>query len=456
MATAPALDGGGGSLLTVGHRFLSEAMPSHEPEGRRAAGVQDACGLPALAPPVDDAAALALQREAANRAAGMLVAGSRGAGATVGPGQNATSGGAASRASAGTVLALQRATGNRNVSRILERPVSGAVVQRCASGTRAGACTCGHDEEASSAHDEHGGAPTSSGELRTKSVGGGEEPRGSKPAGPVEVVVDVEGDEEESVESGPAPPGSAAAGAAQRATTVEVGVEQVEPAELHAGADRSLRTKASVSVKSGAPASQALGAGDYGLTMEESVEVTIGAKKTGAVWNPVVKKLVGRYSQQTRLLPGQTEITGPSGNTTQANFCDQATNLASIGNTVGNGWYMIKAVKRHENVHAKHFRPGLKAAEPTITAAIEAVSIPDVAGMKKAAAVTALKADPNFQAQVQAATQTWIAQDNGLLAGDHAAGGPTDKAEQTVTKPMLKKICKHAKKKKWPACAACP
>ena len=28
-------------------------------------------------------------------------------------------------------------------------------------------------------------------------------------------------------------------------------------------------------------------------------------------------------------------------------------------------------------------------------------------------------------------------------------------AEQTITEPLRKKICEHAKKEKWPACDSC-
>ena len=67
----------------------------------------------------------------------------------------------------------------------------------------------------------------------------------------------------------------------------------------------------------------------------------------------------GHYSLQARLLPGQSEVTGPGGNTTSANHGDQVTGLTTLGNTVGNNWYMLKAVKKHEAVHEKRFKPGL-------------------------------------------------------------------------------------------------
>lgn len=219
-----------------------------------------------------------------------------------------------------------------------------------------------------------------------------------------------------------------------------------------------LLAKASTSVKSGAAASHALSGTVYGLTFPERVDASITAtlNKAAGQWSPKVKSLKGHYSMQTRLLPGQTEITGPGGNTSSTNFCDQATNLQSLGNTVGNTWYMLSAVVRHEKVHAKHFGPALKTVEPAITANLEAITFPHVAGMTKAQAILFLKAFPTYVTEIVNAQQLWLAEILTRAAGDHASGGPTDKAEQKVTEPMRKKICRHAKKKKWSACTACP
>jgi hypothetical protein len=286
-----------------------------------------------------------------------------------------------------------------------------------------------------------------------KTLGGEQELPEAVPAeGPVEVLVELGTEQEEDL--GGTEPIPLEKSVASRAS-VGVSVATVPPTvDVDAGLEE-LR-KATTAVAAGAAPSQALGTGVYGLTFPESVQVTIGAKKTGTKWNPVVKNLLGRYSLQARLLPGQSEITGPTGNTTNTNFCAQATNLQSLGNTVGNPWYMLSAVVAHENVHATRFKPALDAAEPAITSAIEAVSVPDTPGMDEAAAVAALQAAPAFVAAVQAARQTWLAQILTLVAGDHAAGGPTDTAERGVVGPMLTTICNHAKAQSWGPCPACP
>ncbi|MGH2535331.1 MAG: hypothetical protein ACRDJW_23980 [Thermomicrobiales bacterium] len=239
---------------------------------------------------------------------------------------------------------------------------------------------------------------------------------------------------------------------------VAVTVQQIAPRDRIAfGADDGLLAKVSTSVKSGAAATIGLG-GDYGLTYPERVDAKIGATldKTAGAWSPTVKSLKGHYSMQASLLAGQTEITGPGGNTSNTNYCDQATALEKLGYGGGHQWYMLKAVKVHEAVHAKHFAPAMKTVEAAITANLEAITVPHTAGMKASKAIKDIQADPTYVAEIANAQSLWLAEILTRAAGDHAAGGPTDKAEQTVTEPMRKKICRHAKKKKWAACAACP
>jgi hypothetical protein len=213
----------------------------------------------------------------------------------------------------------------------------------------------------------------------------------------------------------------------------------------------------SSNMTSAAAASIPLGATDYGLTFPEAVDVKFRPCREGATWSPAVLKLTGRYSLQIRLLPGQSEVTGPRRNTTSANFCDQVTGLATLGNTSGNTWYMLRAVKKHEQVHKSRFVPALRAVKRAIVTSIESVSIPHVAGMTNTAASAAIKADPAFQAAVTGAQALWLAEILTRVAGDHASGGPAEKAEHRVVDPMIKAICKTAKAKKWtPACPDCP
>jgi hypothetical protein len=353
--------------------------------------------------------------------------------------------------SVGRVLALQRTAGNHSVAALISQARRSSL-DRCPE--CGGTCKDAHDKQEHE-HDEEHKDERDRGALRAKMLGGAQEPTTTAPTGDNYRIIEEEGEEsaeEETAEQ----PAETVAPEGPREKRVEVGVQQVLPGGSFDAEPSDLRAKATTTVRGGAAASQAMGAGVYGLTWEESVDISISVKKVGATWQAVCNKLTGHYSQQTRLLPGQSEVTGVAGNTTLANYCQQVTGLNTLGNTAGNPWYMQRAVKVHEDVHAAHFGPGLVAAEPGITAGIEAVTIADVAGWKTADALTAMKADANFQAAAAAARGLWVAQNNVLLAGDHAPGGPTDTAEHTVVDPVVNRICAHAKKQGWAACPVCP
>lgn len=206
--------------------------------------------------------------------------------------------------------------------------------------------------------------------------------------------------------------------------------------------------KATITVTDGAPPSIGLG-GDYGLTFPESVAAEISAVKSGSNWKPVVKKLTGHYSLQASLLSGQSEITGPSGNTSSTNWKQQVKNLKLIGEDVGNPWYMLQAVIKHEQVHATRFQPALDNVSATIISALEAVTVPDATGKTEDQAIKDIEADGTYKSELKKAQATWLTEILTLVAGDHASGGPTETAERTVVDPMRDEICKHAAKEKW-------
>jgi len=164
----------------------------------------------------------------------------------------------------------------------------------------------------------------------------------------------------------------------------------------------------------------------------------------------------GNFSLQARLLAGVTEVTGPGGNTLITNYCPQMNNLNSLN---GPTWYMISAVTAHENVHATRFLPALN--DPTVIGvlrtAIDGLTVPHAAGMNQALAIAALTALPAFAAALTAAQANWLARILILVAGDHAAGGPTDTAEHGIVDPMVTAICAHSRANGWAACPPlCP
>lgn len=199
-------------------------------------------------------------------------------------------------------------------------------------------------------------------------------------------------------------------------------------------------------------ASNALGACDWGLTFPEAVRATISARCDGTKWVAVLTGLTGDFSQQVRLLPSEHEV---GGNTTHANFCDQATELHELGHCPGK-WYKLAAVKAHEDVHLTRFNPALIAKAPAIEATITALSVPDAPGKTAAQAATEIKALPGFAAALTTAQTTWLAEVLARVAHDHDAGGPCETAEHGVVDPVVNTICGQAKANGWGACAVCP
>jgi hypothetical protein len=214
------------------------------------------------------------------------------------------------------------------------------------------------------------------------------------------------------------------------------------------------------SVRAGAPISP--GNNDtYGLTDDESIEPTITARCNFGLFSADLIALVGNFSEQVRLLPGppaQQEVTGIGGNTNQTNFCAQVSQLECLGNCQPFTWYMLGAVKAHEDVHQSRLLPTLIEAAPDIEAVINAVSIPIANGVTKQQAPADIKALPEWQAALLLGRAIWDQRYVVSIALDHVHGiaGGTDEAEHSVIDPMVAAICAAAKARGWSSCASCP
>jgi hypothetical protein len=213
-------------------------------------------------------------------------------------------------------------------------------------------------------------------------------------------------------------------------------------------------TAASAALNGPVAASNGLGACDWGLTFPEAVRATISARCDGTNWFAVLTGLTGDFSQQTRLLPSESEAT--AGNTNATNFCDQATELHDLGHCPGK-WYKLAAVKAHEDVHLTRFKPALVAKAPTIEATITALSVPDAPGKTAAKAATEIAALPAFATALTTAQGTWLTEILTRVAHDHDhPAGPCDTAEHGVVDPVVNSICSQAKTNSWGACGVCP
>jgi hypothetical protein len=236
-------------------------------------------------------------------------------------------------------------------------------------------------------------------------------------------------------------------------------VQRMPIARLPMQIQRAIHT----SVSPGAKPSVALDGCTWGITQPESVKEWVFAVKEGANWKADPTALHGNYSEQTRLLPGVHEVTGPGkgGNTTSTNYCEQVQELNALGVCPDGHWYMQSAVVAHENVHAAHLAPALTAAATYIQNDFNAVTVPDAKGMTATSALSELRKQPGYATAQGKMEDHWDLQYGMRLrftnpGGDHATDGPTEKAEHRVVDPKIAKICAEAKANKWPTCASCP
>jgi len=200
------------------------------------------------------------------------------------------------------------------------------------------------------------------------------------------------------------------------------------------------------------PAKPGLDPSNFGETEPQSVNVLIQAVQQGGAWVPEVTMIAGHYSIDTRLMPNQQQVTGPSGNTTEENFRAQLDSLEAHGKDGHGGaapWYMIEAVQAHEQVHEQRLLPALEQTVPSILREVAAVSIPDNGTLDAAAATTALEADPRFQSALHEAYVSWIANVFENVLNDHY-GGPAEQAEEKIVDPMIAAIRAEAEARRWP------
>ena len=199
----------------------------------------------------------------------------------------------------------------------------------------------------------------------------------------------------------------------------------------------------------------------YGATYPENVGVSIRACSDGANWHAILTGLNGNYSLQKRLLPNyppdppQQEVTGPGGNTTQQDFCDQVSELNDLGYCPG-VWYMLQAVVAHEHVHELHLLPAMQTVAPQVETEVEGISVPD-SGQNEQEAIAEIEASPDFSMAKDDAFRLWNDEYNRLWPPDHTPGGQCDIEEHKVVDPMVNWICPYATANNWqPPCPVCP
>ncbi len=218
---------------------------------------------------------------------------------------------------------------------------------------------------------------------------------------------------------------------------------------------RRVQRKITTSIADDGKTSGPLDGCNWGLTIPRSVDETCVAVKSGGTWKADPTALVGHYSQQVRLLKDVQEVTGPTGNSKSDNYCDQVAELSLLGLCPGH-WYMLAAVKAHEDVHATRFLPGLNDVAGDIQKEFNGVTVPDAKDKTAEKALAELQALPAYATAKGKMFPAWIHRTGELIKNDHDPDGPCDKAEHKVVDPMVKSLCNQAKKAKWPACTSCP
>jgi Domain of unknown function (DUF4157) len=198
-----------------------------------------------------------------------------------------------------------------------------------------------------------------------------------------------------------------------------------------------------------------MGACTWGITTPDPLGIATETCRAGANWRLVVTRVNSVIRAHSRLLAGQTEPI-PGVNTTDGNFCNQVTELDNLGTCAG-AWYMIRAVRAHEDVHVDEWRDNFTADWTPLETAIEALTVPAAgATADRAAATAALRSDATFTG----------ARDTSRGGGNFATfwgiadpNANTNAAETAVVTPRIGWICRHAGWQGWdpstcPVCVA--
>lgn len=138
-----------------------------------------------------------------------------------------------------------------------------------------------------------------------------------------------------------------------------------------------------------------LNSNTWGLVDTEAIVVQITACHDGNNWHAILTGLRGEYSMRARRLSGVTEVTGPTGNTTAANSCPQASDLNQLSLHHGT-WFMLGAI---EGVHVAHLKSALENIAAATEARFEALQVADF-GQTKAQAISAIMTLPAWRTAI--------------------------------------------------------
>jgi hypothetical protein len=201
---------------------------------------------------------------------------------------------------------------------------------------------------------------------------------------------------------------------------------------------------ASGTVADGAPPSHNLSEiNAKGMAYPEFVTSNITAGRDGSTWRAIMTSATARYSLQATLGKYAQEV-DPNSNTTEYNWIRQ---VEDLGNHKGSQvWYMVAAVRAHEQVHADHFDDGFKTTEvvDVLEGYVEELTAD---AENQAEAITKLREslwNPHLIALVK-----WREKTDDLILRDHDENGPCETAEHEVVDPVINQINALAIKNGW-------
>lgn len=167
---------------------------------------------------------------------------------------------------------------------------------------------------------------------------------------------------------------------------------------------------------------------------------------TSKKWKSKVTKAESGYGIGYHLISGVQEATVAAA--TAANYCKMKSDLAALGNVSNVQWYMVSAVKAHEEVHVQEWKDSLDPELAGAITTIEAIETNHTCGRTAAQAATAIKGQSSFTTAVNTA---WNTAHTAFFAIPDP-NAQTDAAELAVVNPRITAIQAHATTQGWTPC----
>lgn len=191
----------------------------------------------------------------------------------------------------------------------------------------------------------------------------------------------------------------------------------------------------------------------WGVTQPNlvSFDISVYADCASKQWRCKISKADDQIEQSIRLLPDVLEVTGPLVASTKsiATLEQMKRSLDSVARQGSHyGYYMLAAVKAHEDVHVTQFQTDINKAFPALKAAIESIGVPMKDYSTKADAKTAMMATSAYKTAMNTFNDA-----TRKAASDTAAHSPITpfiNAELGVVNPMIAIIDARIAKLKGP------